>query len=126
VDGQDYLARRITATNRFCFSSEAGARDFMDSKYPVGARVEVFYNPDHPQEAVLRGGEYSGFTYVIIAAQWLLALFLCLAGGWLLKGILHPLSGNTPLPGVTLRVRKKLSFSYKASQRADHEQAVDR
>jgi hypothetical protein len=80
VAGQTYHAHQITTTNRFCFPYPEQARDFLLKNYPVGASIAVFYNPQSPDEAVLRAGSYSRFTIVIVVAIWLMAIFLWIAG----------------------------------------------
>lgn len=34
-------------------------KELLVSAYPVGKRVDVFYNPDHPGQAVLERGSYA-------------------------------------------------------------------
>ena len=57
IDGQNYKGTRIS------FSSSSGDARQIVARYPQGQSVQVYYNPDHPQRAVLVPGG-SGFNIV--------------------------------------------------------------
>ena len=79
--GQIFRGHKITATNNFCFPNKKAAQEFLLKYYPLDKNIDVFFNPAVPADAVLRAGEYSHFTYVVIAAIWITAIFFCV-GGW--------------------------------------------
>ena len=71
IDGQNYKSTRIS------FSSSSGDAQQIVARYPQGQSVQVYYNPDHPQRAVLVPGGF-GFTivpYIFSAVFIMLGIF---------------------------------------------------
>lgn len=61
VDGSTYEGDRII------FGSSAELLSSTLDRYPVGATVNVFYNPDNPESAVLQTGSTSSmYLYVVL------------------------------------------------------------
>jgi len=91
VSGRKHIARRVSfgAT-----SAKASAARAMVRRYPKGAEVTVYYDPDDPDRAVLEPGTSSG-TYLPLGVGVLLA-----AGGGFLAvgGVLARNQLGTPDP----------------------------
>ncbi len=80
VDGQRYTGTKYTiGAGIEGFPSEFQARKFLQTNYPKGANVTVYYNPDQPGDAVLLRGGGSNLKWITIAAVAIL-----LAGLWLI------------------------------------------
>jgi uncharacterized protein DUF3592 len=72
MDGQTYYGSTVKFGNGF--SMRAGARNWAEH-YPVGARVQVFYDPRKPQISCLEPGNGSGpFTCLVVVPLLLLLL----------------------------------------------------
>ncbi len=87
VMGKTYTGGRIAFGASKGFSSRAGAEKVLE-RYPVGATVTVYYNPDNPADAVLeremRGGGsllFVGFAFALATACLLFAALLALLPG---------------------------------------------
>jgi hypothetical protein len=65
VMGKDYVGTRITRTNMSIGGSLYTPR--VLERYPVDKRVDVFYNPDNPQEAVLEQGSPASGIFLLVA-----------------------------------------------------------
>jgi hypothetical protein len=65
VMGQPFTGKRIAfGANNFDHKKAAE----IVARYPVGARANVFYNPDKPQDAVLETVAAGGKLFVILGA----------------------------------------------------------
>jgi hypothetical protein len=82
VAGMRYRGDRIVSTvNGPCIAHVAEARRYLEQEYPIGAQVTVYFDPEQPSFAVLRGGVVSKVETGLVAAAWALALALGV-GGW--------------------------------------------
>ena len=66
VNGQRLQSNRLTLGTPIGTGFTGGVQKKLQ-QYPVGSRVEVFYNPDDPTEAVLEIKAPSGSIYLFIA-----------------------------------------------------------
>jgi hypothetical protein len=66
VNGRSYTGRRISASDEYQ-KNRGSAEDILD-RYPVGATVTVFYDPENPATSLLVTGA-PGNTYVMMAAS---------------------------------------------------------
>ena len=66
VNGKDYSSSAITLLD---VSSTAGRAQSVVDRYPDRSKVQVFYNPDDPSDAVLEPGSSTGLVclYVVSA-----------------------------------------------------------
>ena len=66
VNGKDYSSSTITLLD---VSSAAGQAQSIVDRYPDKSKVQVFYNPDDPSDAVLEPGTTTGLVclYVVSA-----------------------------------------------------------
>lgn len=66
VNGKDYSSSAITLLD---VSSTAGRAQSIVDRYPDKSKVQVFYNPDDPSDAVLEPGSSTGLVclYVVSA-----------------------------------------------------------
>ena len=76
VDGETYRAGKVTVMDGSS-SRSAPARDLVE-QYPVGSAVEVFYNPDVPEDAILQPGAtgvlrwlYRGGLVIAFFGAWI-------------------------------------------------------
>ncbi len=84
VNGEEYVGRQISFGGVPGGTRPSLAQKVVD-RYPEGAEVTVYYNPDKPSEAVLEHGAPSSALLVI--GGILLALGLCPLGLILLAGL---------------------------------------
>jgi len=57
VNGRPYYSDRIDAANNTLYASRQEAEYVVARSHPAGARVPVYYNPAHPEKAVLENGK---------------------------------------------------------------------
>lgn len=79
VMGQPFTSKRIAfGTNRYNYKK---AQEIV-SKYPAGARVNVFYNPEKPKDAVLEtvaaGGKLLTILGLVLGAAGLVTMVVSL------------------------------------------------
>ena len=72
VNGQPYQGDRLKAAHKNYGTSGSHARTCVE-RYPVGARVQVFYNPAEPRESALEPGLSVG-AYITLGIGLLLLL----------------------------------------------------
>lgn len=84
VEGVSYTADRIDFGAKRSYGSRSSANNYLND-YPVGKQVEVFYNPDNPNQAVLVR-EARGATGSIIAGAAVILVSLVGGIGLLIKG----------------------------------------
>lgn len=73
IDGKEYSGERITLNGNATSTSSVREVKKDLQKYPVGAKVDVYYDPELPNNAVLKPGA-DFFTYVIKYAPFLVGL----------------------------------------------------
>jgi hypothetical protein len=78
VNGSVYSSQRIDFGSQRSHNTSSGAEKFL-TKYPVGAEVDVYYDPAAPREAVLVR-EASGATWGLIGGS---AMVLFSIIGWI-------------------------------------------
>jgi hypothetical protein len=78
VDGQTYTSKQVAFGGVKGFNDTARAQTDL-AKYPVGARVQVYYNPQKPGEAVLERVAGSGAKTAMIMGIILLVLSVLIA-----------------------------------------------
>lgn len=81
VMGQPFTGKRIAfGANRFNFKKAVE----IAARYPLGARVNVYYNPEKPKDSTLETSASGGKLFVIfgavMAAVGLVALIIALFG----------------------------------------------
>ncbi|WP_230411843.1 DUF3592 domain-containing protein [Denitromonas iodatirespirans] len=63
IGGKSFTSRRIEFL--YLRSNSESFHQKLLSHYPLGAQVQVFYNPDKPSEAVLKPGISSGGWFLV-------------------------------------------------------------
>lgn len=53
VDGKSYQGQRVKASDKFISVRIMGEARATVARYPVGARVSVYYDPNNPSESAL-------------------------------------------------------------------------
>jgi hypothetical protein len=87
VDGTTYEAGRVSF-GEYATSDVADARLVVD-KYPVGARVRVYYRPGAPEEAVLEPGSHGiPWFYLALGSVFLVVGVLF---AWVTPKLIAPL-----------------------------------
>ncbi len=86
VSGRSLIGSRITASDTYEKTS-SGAADIL-KKYPVGAEIPVFFNPDDPAKAVLVTGLKSNVFVLLGAAAICLLLAVLILVSELKKKLL--------------------------------------
>ena len=78
VGGQEFLGKKIAfGANRFDMRRAQGMAD----QYPSGSAVNVHYNPDNPNEAVLQTKAAGGTVFMVVGIVFLvIGLAGCCAG----------------------------------------------
>lgn len=66
VDGQRYQSNRLTLGTPLGTSFTSGVQKKL-ALYPVGSRVQVYYDPEDPTEAVLEVKAPAGNVYLFVA-----------------------------------------------------------
>jgi uncharacterized protein DUF3592 len=66
VNGARYQSSQISVGTGYS-TSMVGEVQNKAAQYPMGAPVQVFYNPANPQEAVLEHGTAGGILYLFLA-----------------------------------------------------------
>jgi len=87
VDGQSYVGNVVSAGLPSIFDSKADA-DNLVAEYSAGKKIEVFYEPDRPQNAAL----ITAKSIPVVGIAIMLLMIIAIAGGiiYLLKsGILN-------------------------------------
>ncbi|MCC5830510.1 MAG: DUF3592 domain-containing protein [Phycisphaeraceae bacterium] len=82
VDGVTYTSDVVALGGNYDTSEGTPARERLE-RYPVGAQVEVYYNPQNPEEACLEREIEGEWLIVLVSAVFLLvgsALFLGMIG----------------------------------------------
>ena len=84
VNARSYVSSRISMAD-FMTASTTGRAQSIAEQYPSKSRVEVFYNPSDPSEAVLEPGDCTGIKLIyfiggIFAAAGLFFLIMILSG----------------------------------------------
>lgn len=79
VNGATYSGKRFTYGSRSPIRTREEAQKFL-APYPVGAEVQVFYNPKDPSQCCLFSGGEGGIlamagALVVIVIVWLIVLF---------------------------------------------------
>ncbi len=76
VDGHTYRSKRIRFGGLpFVYSTDRGEIEAWLAEYPVGKKVQVYYNPQHPSEAVLEpGASPAALILLVVGGISLLAL----------------------------------------------------
>ena len=93
VAGQDYTGRDLTFGFTQGYGNASKAQAIL-AKYPVGAQVNVYYDPAEPQKAVLER-QAGGFGVGLVLGIIFLVLGLCLGCGGvfaLIFSLLVPIS----------------------------------
>jgi hypothetical protein len=68
VNGRTYQSSTIWSGTHYS-SSSSGEQQQIVARYPPGKAVPVYYDPEHPEEAVLEPGVF--FTsYILYVAGW--------------------------------------------------------
>ncbi|HTV39237.1 MAG TPA: DUF3592 domain-containing protein [Candidatus Sulfotelmatobacter sp.] len=107
VDGKLFTGDTLT----FSEDGPAVSEQTVVSSHPVGSPVQVYYNPDKPDESLLYPGEANGGDLA-----WVLALtpfnivvigFCTWIGGWLRLRLFNPVAGGVRIidDGMLTRVR---------------------
>lgn len=78
VGGRDYRGEDLRLIAGYSFNAPEEAEAFLED-YPVGAAVEVHYDPDRPADAALELDRPTPWVFLV----WLFAL-PCLAVAWFL------------------------------------------
>ena len=119
--GAQRKGHRITATSQ-CFHTRKGAEAFLLRSYPIGAVVDVYFNPDDPDSALLRPGPSSKVGYLIVGAFWVFGAALLGAGVLLLRRALDAqlLSDRDPDARTRpiLRATVRVSLRWRRTQRS--------
>lgn len=80
VNGRDYVSQRLN----FNTTMHSSIKSFADSKirqFPTGSKVQVFYDPQNPNEATLERSNPGSRLMILIAGLMLmLALVICVLG----------------------------------------------
>jgi len=80
VMGQPFTARRIAfGANTFHYKKAAE----IAARYPAGGRVNVYYNPDKPKDAVLETTASGSKLFIILGAGLLAATVVVMILEWL-------------------------------------------
>jgi hypothetical protein len=67
----EYTVQGTRHTSPEVFPTEVGFPEEMLKKYPVGARVTVYYNPKNPSDAVLeRGTNFNAYFFMGFGILW--------------------------------------------------------
>lgn len=74
VENKSYIGNRISLTSGNSRTSSLREVKKDLQKYPVGAKVTVYYDPELPNNAVLQTGA-DFFTYIVKYAPFLLGFF---------------------------------------------------
>lgn len=72
VRGVKYLSNRVTLADFSTSSTQHAAR--VTARYPEGKVVDVFYNPDNPEDAILESRAGAGVLLLFAAGLFLLAV----------------------------------------------------
>jgi hypothetical protein len=108
VGGQTFTSTRLRY-NVVSFSNQATAGDIVEA-HPVGAPVQVFYNPRNPQDSLLftgiTGTDFMLTLFLTPFNAVMLGLWLWL-GGWLRERLFRPVAGGIKIvtDGMFTRVR---------------------
>jgi len=63
IDGETYVSKRYSFGGKPSRKTRSVAKDWLENNYPIGSDVTVHYNPDKPDETVLRtGGAWNAFV----------------------------------------------------------------
>lgn len=99
VDGKRYQCNRLTLGTPLGTSFTGGVQKKL-LQYPVGSRVEVFYDPDDPTNAALEIKAPSGNVYLFIAlvivAILAVTLGMTMGGMGFATQLVNQLTSNIP------------------------------
>lgn len=109
VKGKEYLGHRIRVGH---FTPDP---DEMAKRYPKGSIVTVYYDPDHPREAVLEPGIMHTHTVMMVTA-WLLVIWLLAAMLYLLVAVPRG-KARVRLNDRINRALLKLGFRFRPGKR---------
>lgn len=125
--GQIFSGHKITATNNFCYPSKKAAQEFLLKHYPLDARVTVFFNPASPSDAVLRAGDYSRFSYFVIAALWITAILFGVGGWRLMKKSSKPCIQyeRNESPDVKFVIKRRIEFTFSSLKKNSGESSEE-
>ncbi len=108
VAGQAFTGARLRY-NSISFSSQAAARRMVDEHH-ASSTVQVFYNPENPEDSLLFTGiEGSDFMMILFLTPFnavMLGLLIWIYG-WLRERVFHPAAGGMKIitDGMYTRVR---------------------
>jgi hypothetical protein len=80
VDGLDHEAARVGSQSSYCDRNRVNVDSWLQSHYPVGKSIDVYYDPSRPDSAFLHPGRIATIDIVMIFAL-LLICGLMAAGG---------------------------------------------
>jgi Protein of unknown function (DUF3592) len=108
VAGQAFTGARLRYNSNLS-SSQAAARSTVD-EHPAGSTIQVFYNPENPQDSLLFTGiEGADFMMILFLTPFnavMLGLLIWIYG-WLRERLFHPAAGGLKIitDGMYTRVR---------------------
>lgn len=108
VGGQTFTGTRLRY-NLPSYSGEAAARGIVDA-HPAGAMVQVYYNPENPQDSLLfkgiTGGDFVPVLFLTPFNAVMVGLWIWM-GGWLRERLYRPVAGGMKVftDGMFTRVR---------------------
>lgn len=82
VGGRDYVGERLNFGGAV-HSSLRGLAENKARQFPTGSKVQVYYDPQNPNEATLeRTAPASRLLYIIGGVMLVIAVVVCAAGAW--------------------------------------------
>jgi Protein of unknown function (DUF3592) len=81
VDGTAHEASRVAGYSILCDGDRNEVIGWLNAHYPVGKRVEVFYNPSDPDAAFLEVAPVRAFDIAMILAALVISGLMAY-GGW--------------------------------------------
>ncbi len=100
VDGSAHEAGRVSGDSILCGDDRREVHGWLNANYPVGKRVEVFYNPSDPDAAFLEPGQVRVSDVAMVLAALIMSGLMAL-GVWASLRVRAAKSSLSPLPGAT-------------------------
>jgi Protein of unknown function (DUF3592) len=100
VDGLAHEASRVAGSSILCDASRNEVNGWLNSHYPVGKRVDVFYNPSDHDAAFLEAGQVGAFDIGMILAALMMSGLMAI-GVWASLRVRAAKSPFPSWPGAT-------------------------
>jgi hypothetical protein len=113
VNGLTHEAARVGGQRIYCDSNRGTVDSWLQTHYPVGKAVDVFYNASRPDSAFLHPGHIAGIDIVMICALLVMSGLMAVGGRIALR--LQARGPASPAISGTPSRRRTAHFTFKVS-----------